>query len=455
MMELPRTESSSEYLNRISREYSLYVIDQRAIPSITDGLKSAQRIALWLIRDVATDMKTHAFVGRMSESGLYVHGDASASETVSRLAAPYRNNNPLVEKRGAFGTKISPNTFGAPRYTFVKRAKFAEQYVYQDMDIIPMRENYDSSRLMPATFLPLIPLVLLNGVKGIAVGWSTNILPRKLSDIKKAVLEQITTGEIKTSLNPYYRNYDVRIIRDRMEPNKYEIHGRVEKVDSNTVRITELPPGRALEKLRETLIDLEDEKKITDFIDNSRDQINVLVKFRRADLAEMTDEALIRMFKLREVEHERIVVLDAQQSHVRQYDSPQEVIRDFVEWRLSWYKTRYEFMIRHAQEEELFWSCLKACFQDNLPNQIGKFTTKSDLKDKIEVIIRKAKLEAVPEIVEKISILPTYRWTKEGEKECEKNIKRLRSEIIEYEKIVSSPKRMKSIFQEEVAALVV
>ena len=212
--------TTSEYINSISREYSTYVMEQRAIPIITDGLKLSQRIALHLLRHQDKSVKTAGVVGRMMESGLYVHGDASAADAISRLAAPFLNNYPLIRGEGAFGTRVAPvDGIGAARYTEVLRSKIAENELYVDLDICPQRENYDGSKKMPQTFLPRVPLILLNGSTGIAVGFANKILPRKLDELREAVVDVLTTGKTTKPLLPYYERYDCEIIPDHSTRN--------------------------------------------------------------------------------------------------------------------------------------------------------------------------------------------------------------------------------------------
>jgi len=337
---------TSEYLLSISREYSTYVMEQRAIPMMSDGLKTSQRIALWLMKDQAKPVKTAGLVGRMMASGLYAHGDASAGDAVSRLAAPYLNNHPLIQGEGAFGSRTAPvDGIGAPRYTEVARSTFSQKNLYVDLDICPMRENYDGSNSMPQTFLPLIPLVLLNGVAGIAIGFATKILPRDLQELREAVVDVIRTGGTDKPLMPFYEKYDVEVIRDPKKPNKFYIHGKVVIENTTTVRITEAPAGKSLDSIKETLIQLEHDNRITSFVDNSTDRIDIVVKMKRSDLAKKTENSLRVMFGLIQTETENLVVLNPSGDSVTTYDSPQSMLVDFVEWRLRYYKTRYEKLL--------------------------------------------------------------------------------------------------------------
>ena len=149
------SKSPSDYLLDTSRDYSIYVCESRSIPKVTDGLKDGQRKALYLLRNRQDKIKTISLAGEMISSGLYLHGDSSASGAISLLAAPYTNNIPLLEGIGNFGTRVAPvEGIGAPRYTYVKRGTAAQNLVYQDLAIIPMQENYDGSTMEPVTFLP-------------------------------------------------------------------------------------------------------------------------------------------------------------------------------------------------------------------------------------------------------------------------------------------------------------
>ena len=124
-------QTASNYILDTSREYSVYVCENRAIPKVADGLKDGPRKALWLMRNKSEKIKTVSMSGEMISSGLYLHGDASASGAISMLAAPYCNNIPLIEGIGAFGTRVAPvEGIGAPRYTYVKKNKAADMLLY-------------------------------------------------------------------------------------------------------------------------------------------------------------------------------------------------------------------------------------------------------------------------------------------------------------------------------------
>jgi DNA gyrase/topoisomerase IV subunit A len=440
---------TSDYIKDTSREYSIYVCESRAIPSVADGQKDGPRKALWLMRTRSDKIKTVSLAGEMISSGLYVHGDASASDSISALAAPFLNNVPLFEGIGAFGTRVAPKEgIGAPRYTYVKRAKAAEMLLYKDLDIVPLTDNYDGSVKEPEHFLPLIPLVLLNGVQGIAVGWSTNILPRNLKKLVAAT-QQVLDGKEPKGLEPYYDYLNVSV--HNLEPNVWEFTGRAEIINTSQVKITELPPGMTLDSFRKRLVKMEEEDKIVTFIDDSTKVIDIKVTFKRGELKGWTEDDIINYFKLRQRETERIVVVDWNGTSIRQYDSAETLVKEFVEWRLKWYAKRYEKMLDDDNYELKYWQGVKACFDAKLPERLSKKTDKADIESDVSTITTSVGLDASQ--IDKIVSLPTYRWAKDFLVTVKDNISRLQANVKDYKAILKSPDRIKEIYKQELEEL--
>ena len=451
------SETSSEYIDRISKEYGIYTLDNRGIPSMFDGLKTSQRIALWIIRNRAEKIKTAALGGAMIASELYVHGDTSANDTVSLLAAKFRNNHPLLDGIGGFGSKPEPNPTVAARYTYVKRNKFAQTNLYVDMEILPMVENHDGSNTMPGTFLPLIPLVLLNGVRGMATGWSTNILPHKYEDLKRAVLEVIETGKVQKELVPHFEGYDIDVV-DGFQ-GKYKLSGRAKIKNTSTVIITELPPDVPLEDYREILDGLEAEGKISGYTDRSKKTVNIEVKFQRVALAVLKGDSLIEYLKLRtpgRASAERIVVLG--ENGVRQYETPEELVEDWVRWRLSWYPKRFEYLRDKALDDELFWRSYIACHDGSItfsgvPTALHDIKTRAALKTYIRDLIQLNDITYNEDIGERLATLPLYRWTQEEYERAKVEVEEAAKRAAKFERLRKSPAKHKVEFKKDLLAL--
>ncbi len=443
--------ASVQHILEASRDYSLYVNDDRAIPYVGDAFKHVQRVALWQMRNRPDKIKVVALGGSLAEAGLYVHGDVSCNNAISRLAAPYLNNACLLEGDGHFGSRLAPlEGIGAPRYVSVKRAKIAEAFLYNDLAIVPVQDNYDGSNKQPIHFLPLIPIVLLNGISGMGVGYSTDILPHKLSDIVEATLAVLKGKEPKPLL-PHWERYDVTV-RD-LGDSKYEVWGKLEKLDSSRVRITELPPGIMIEDFRTKLIAMEDNDEIVKFVDRSTKNINIEIFFKRGTIKDWDDTRLLQFFKLVERMTERIVVRNWDGKSICKKANAIVVVKEFVEWRLGWYVDRYQHLIQKTNDELLFWYLVRYLIRSGFMKKLGTFANKAKMVDEVTKIGVEAKLAITSEVIDRAIGLATYRWTKEFEQEVEDKIKQLELDLADFIDILDKPQRRKAIFLEEVEAL--
>jgi DNA gyrase/topoisomerase IV subunit A len=439
---------STQYILDIAREYSIYVCENRSIPKLCDGLKDGQRRMLWTIRNKSDKVKTISLAGDAISVASYLHSDTSASGTISQMAGPYVNNIPILDGIGNFGTRVAPTEFAAPRYTYVKKGKAATELVFRDMEIIPMRENYDGSQLEPKHFLPIVPLVLLNGVSGIAVGWSTEILPRSLDSLIKAC-KDVLDGKKISRITPYYHNYDLDV--KHLEDNTWEFGGKVEIVDASTLKVTELPPDLSLDKFKERLNSYEDENKISTYTDRSTDQISITIKMPRGSIKLWTVGKALDFLKLRQKKTERVVVLDWEESSVRQYDTAEKVIVDFVNWRLTFYEKRYQYRKAKDEYELGFWKGLKICFDKKLPAKLASIKSRKDLESEIKALTNTLNLD--DKQIDRITNLPAYRWTMDAYQEVLDKIAYLENEIKIHDSILASPEKRKEIYKNELTEL--
>lgn len=440
--------SSSDYINTSSREYAIYTAQNRAIPSSCDGLKDGQRKMLWLLRNKSDKIKTISLSGLSIQEGLFLHGDQSASDTISRLAAPYLNNIPLMEGVGAFGTRVAPDGWGAPRYTYVKRSKAAEALLYNDLDIVPLRPNYDGSVMEPVNFLPLVPLVLLNGVSGIAVGWSTEILPHSLKEIVKATLAAID-GKPIPKLVPSF-DYLATTVKELGE-NSYEFRGKVSIDGSNTMKVTELPPDLSLERFRARLNQMEDDGEIHSYTDRSTKNIDVEIRFKRGVIDGWTEEQAINFLKLKSKTTQRIVTLDFNNTSIRQYDKAEDLIRAFVDWRLDYYSKRYTKWRADLTRDLNFALAIRACVKGKLPSFLPRAADKREVEQEVVKLTTGISLD--DDQRERIVSFPSYRWSRDSISKIDEEITSLENQIKEYDVILLDPARRRQIYRDEVAAL--
>jgi DNA gyrase/topoisomerase IV subunit A len=441
-------KDTTTFIKDTSRDYSIYVCQSRGIPSVSDGLKDAQRKALFVMKSQSDKIKTISLAGKMISENVYLHGDAAACDTISLMAAPYCNNVTLLHGIGAFGTRVGPTDWGAPRYTYVKKSTHTENLIYQDYDIIPLKENYDGSVLEPQHFLPLIPIVLLNGVSGIAVGWSTEILPRSLDNLIEATLAAIDNKRKLPELLPCYEFLNANV--KSLGNNSYEFSGKIE-LDGSSVIVTELPPTLSLEKFKERLNRMEDDDQIQSYIDKSTKNIRVEIKFKRGSIDGWTKDKAIDFLKLRSKTTERIVVLDWNGTSIKQYESAEKLIRDFVEWRFGFYKIRYEKLLADANRNLNWYLAIKECMDQGLPSFLTKAKDKQDIVDRICKITKGILLDDGQ--IDRLSSLPSYRWAKDSYTETVEKIKEYKSIIADYTSVLKDKEKMRAIYRKEIQEL--
>lgn len=428
---------SSPYILQERRDYSLYVMTSRAIPAVTDGLKAGGRRALWMARD-GKKYKTATLGG----ATMPIHPHSAVDGSINTLAAPYGNNIPLFKGDGAFGTLLNPTAYGASRYTSVSTSMFTNDVVFKDIEIVPMMENYDSTLEEPVHFLPLVPIALLNPSEGIAVGFATNILPRLLEDIIVAQIAHLNKSKAPQTLLPTFTpiNAVAYATEETERGMAYYFNGEVVRKDSSTVTITKLPYGQTHAKVVAKIDDLISKEVVVDFTDMSKDKINIEVKFKRGYLKTVEDLDLLRMLGLNVRHIENLNVLDFT-GQVVWNTTPQELVHEFTDWRLTWYVKRYERLRDLLQVDLQRYYDIRIAIVNNIGGVARKVQSRSELKEVLEVL----KIVSLDYIAD----LPVYRFTEDERIKNEDRITTAEAQMREYESILSSEDKRRVIYVSE------
>ena len=341
----------SEFLSSEYKEFAMYVIEGRAIPSVIDGFKPTQRKIIhisnqtWKTGSEKT-LKVFQLSGKVASDCYYHHGDASLSNAIITMAQRFKNNAPLLEEDGQFGSLRSPQA-GAPRYI---GTKLSENFklIYKDFELLEYKEEEGES-IEPKYFLPIVPAVLLNGSSGIAVGFASNVLNRDIKSIIDACVKVLAgkePGEVKPSLN----GFNGEFIQDKENNKRWIIRGKYDRVNTTTVKITELPPSMTYEKYEDILDKLVDDKVIVTYDDNCKDNIDYTIKFTRSDLEKLDEEKLIKLLKLEESSTEIFSTLD-EFGKLMIFENTSDIIKYFVDFRLKYYHKRKQFLLDKLNRE--------------------------------------------------------------------------------------------------------
>lgn len=436
---------SSDYINQSSLEYALSTFD-RALPGI-DGFKNSQRKAIFTLSKVSGEIKTVSCAGRMISDGIYLHGDASASGTLQNLASPVVNNYPLIGKRGGFGTQVNPEP-ASPRYTYVKKTNLTEALVLRDMDVVPMQENYDGTTMEPKFFLPIIPLALL-GVDGTATAYKSFIFPYRMNEIIENTLRAIR-GEELLEMMPYYASYGANdYVEDRGE-GKYTFFGKAEVIDASTVRITGLAPRMKLEKFVEDLIAMEDSGKIRSYDDNSSGKVDITIKLPRGLSASWSEMDVLQYFDISTKLAHTLNVL-GENGKVKSYNTVQEIIQDFVQFRFKYYIKRYEKLLADADAEVRYKILVKECFDNDMTVKIKEFENRAEVVDFVTSL--NGEIEASDENIQNIVNFAAYRWTKENYVKVNQEIEDALAKMDEYSDLLQNHDKIWKIYEEELLEL--
>jgi DNA gyrase subunit A len=424
--------NSSEYLNDERRSYSLYVLQHRSVPSITDGLKAAARRVMWTARD-GKKYKSATLAG--ATMPIHPHGEASG--VINTIAAYYGNNISLLAGEGAFGTLLNPTAYGAARYTSVKVSQFSKDVLYADIELIPMQENYDGTLQEPVHFLPLVPIVLLNPSDGIAVGFASTILPRDLGDIIRSQIQYLEGKKVEECPIRFNPTKQVGV---KEKENRWTFTGTFKIVNTTTVHIERIPYGLDHGKYVDYLMKLVETGKIIDFEDNSNEVYNITIKFKRGVLASLTEDKLISLIKMTNTITENMNVLDFDGQYILG-TSYTQAIEDFTEWRLLWYKKRYQRLAKLLAIDIQKYNDILMAIKLDLGAVAKKSNSRKEVKDYCSTmgIVH----------VDYIADLPVYRFTKEEAKKVEKKLVDANELMIKYQQLIANPKERSIVYTNE------
>ncbi len=403
-------KSITQFLSDEYKEFAMYTIENRAIPSVIDGFKPSQRKIIHVSNQIWKSgnekaLKVFQLAGKVASDAFYHHGNASLENAIITMAQKFKNNAPLLEEDGQFGSLRSPQA-GASRYIGTKLSENF-RFLYKDFELLKFKEE-EGEIIEPEYFLPIIPTVLINGSSGIAVGFSSNILNRNISEIIDTC-QKIILGKKVKEIPPSLNKFKGKFIQDVENNKKWFIRGVFERVNTTTVRISELPPSMTYEKYEDILDKLVDSKDITSYEDNCKDNIDYTIKFSRSYLSNVDDDKLVKILKLEETSTEIYTTLD-ESGKLKIFESTPDIIEYFINFRLEYYNKRKQFLLDKMNRELKFLSNRGRFIKAILDGKL-----KINNVPKLEIIkgIELLKLEKIDDSYDYLLRMPIYSLTKE------------------------------------------
>jgi topoisomerase-4 subunit A len=275
-------------VDRSFLDYASYVIRDRAIPNLSDGLKPVQRRILWALHDMDDGrfIKVANVVGHAMK--FHPHGDASIGDALVGLT----NKRYLIEGQGNFGNIFTGDVAAAPRYIECRLTELARTEVFNDeiTDFVP---TYDGRSKEPITLPSKLPLLLMLGTEGIAVGMSSRILPHNFPELLEAQIAILKKQSFK--LLPDFQTgglMDAREYRDGA--GQVKVRAKIKIKDDSTVLIKEIPPTTTTESLTASIEDASRKGKIKvkSINDFTSEEVEIEVRAPNGVSAEQLADAL-------------------------------------------------------------------------------------------------------------------------------------------------------------------
>jgi len=360
-----------EFINKELIHFSKYDCE-RSIPNLIDGLKISLRKILFCAfkKHLTTEIKVAQFSGYVSENSLYHHGEESLNKAIVGMSQNFigSNNINLLFPSGQFGSRIKGGQdASSPRYIFTRLERIARCIFPEQDDKILKYLNDDGTLVEPQFYVPIIPMVLVNGSKGIGTGFSTEIIcynPKDIIAYLKNKLQNNTDDKI--SFFPYYEGFTGEI--EKISDTKFLFKGKYEKIDTDKIKVIELPIGYWTEDFKELLNDLQndkdkDGKKVTsiikDVFENYTDTtIEFVITFSKGKLEELETvkgeygcNGVEKLLKLYSTSSTTNMNLFNSEDKLKKYENVEEIIDDYYEIRFEYYEDRKDYIINTLEKD--------------------------------------------------------------------------------------------------------
>ena len=410
-------------------DYSSYVILQRAVPHIVDGLKPVQRRVLHAMfrMDDGSYTKVANIVGQAMQ--YHPHGDASILGALVQLG----QKGLLIDCQGNWGNILTGDSNAAPRYIEARLSKFAKEVVF-DPKITNWMTSYDGRNQEPTELPVRFPLLLAQGTEGIAVGMASKILPHNFNELIDASVK-ILKGEDFTIYPdfPTGGSADCSNYKDGARGGSVKVRAKIEKIDKNTVAITEIPYGKTSHILIDSILKAKDKGKIKikKIEDMTTEKVEILIHLPNDVSPDKTIDALYAFTDCEcNIAPNACVIVD----NKPQFLSVKDILiydtnhtRDLLKWQLD---------IRLAElEDQWHYTSLERIFFENKVYKILEQNQNSweqqlqdvftEMKTYQDVLRREILMEDIERLVEK----PVRKISKFDTKAIDEKIAAIEAEM--------------------------
>lgn len=367
-----KRENTLEYKPRMNISFSDFIDkdlinfsnmdNDRSIPSMIDGFKPSQRMIMYCCFKrgrKSKEVKVAQLSGYVSEHTDYHHGEASLQGAIIGLAQNYigSNNINLLKPNGNFGhRRQGGKDHASPRYIFTEIDPITNYIFREEDDEILNYKQVDGMKVEPDYYAPIIPMVLVNGAQGIGTGFSTTIPPYNPKDIISNIKRLLKNKEMKEMI-PWFNGFKGEI-EPSNKPNQYVVKGKY-TINNSVVHIEDIPIVNGwiepYEKELDSRISVtkDDGLKIEDIKKNvSNEYINMYVSFKGNELQKMyKNNTLEKYLMLTQNMSVKNIHLFDSNDKLTKYDSVNDIIQEFYEFRLGIYEKRRQYYLAKLQND--------------------------------------------------------------------------------------------------------
>ncbi len=385
-----------DFVDRDLKHFSNYDV-KRSVPGI-DGLKPSQRKIMYGCfinpKMKRGEIKVSQLGGFIAERTEYHHGEVNLYGTIIKMAQNYRgaNNVNLLMPNGNFGSfRDKGKDSAAPRYIYTEINYLTHKLFRKEDEKILDYQYEENIKVEPVQYASIIPMILVNGAKGIGTGYSTNIPMYNPEDICKNIIRKLDGKDMK-KMDPWYRGFKGTI--DRISDTKFESHG-VYTNDDKYVTVTELPVGTSIEEYKEFLekVTVDPKKpKTIQFVEYYKsipdnNSVNITIKFHGNNLQDFIKKVCLeKKIKMSTSINTTNMYLFNSSGKLTKYDTPEEILEDYYEFRYEMYQKRKKYYTKILENRHALLKYKKMFIEYYQSGKItiNKKTTEEDVIKQLE-----------------------------------------------------------------------
>ena len=455
----PTTITIKEFVHQELIHFSNYD-NIRSIPSISDGFKPSQRKVIYacLKRNLFNELKVAQLASAVAEISAYHHGEQSLISTIINMAQNFvgANNLNLLVPQGQLGTRLmGGKDHSSARYIYTYLEKYVNKIFNKvDSELLEYLDD-DGMIIEPKYYVPIVPIILINGSEGIGTGFSTFIPNYNPVDIISWLTNKLEGKSKKIKLVPWYKDFKGTIIK--YNDNTWVSTGilSIDK-NKNEVNIIELPIKIWTNNYKEFLEELIYEKKdglFKSYTNMSSDvSVHFILKFDSDQfnlinkmLNTLDSDNLSQLYKylrLYKTIKQSNMNLYNDKYQIKSYNSPEEILDEFYLWRLGFYDKRKELMIKKLKDEINYLSnqikFIKLVIDSD--GKIFKFDDKQMI-----MFLEKNKISKVSESYDYLTLMTFKQLTKTNLDKLEEKLKDIKSQIKKLEQLTNKDLWLKDL----------